>query len=203
MIHKLIKRCAIALAAWLPFFTIWLLVAMSFARYRFSAVLIGSLVSMGSAGLLGIAVWYVCQRWPWPLGFRLNFYVLQISFAVAYGVTWTAVVYGLEFLRRGSAAQAFWSWSALGRQMLMGIWFYAVFAGISHAVQTRNRLHEKETLAARAEALAASARLDAIRVRLNPHFLFNALHTLAALVKFRPAMAEGAIERLGTCCATR
>src|SRR5947207_11581284 len=197
MVHKLIKRCAIALAAWLPFFTIWLLVAMSFARDRFSAVLIGSLVSMGSAGLLGIAVWYVCQRWPWPLGFRLNFYLLQISFAVAYGVAWTAVVYGLEFLRRGSAAQAFWSWSALGRQMLMGIWFYAVFAGISHAVQTRNRLHEKETLAARAEALAASARLDAIRVRLNPHFLFNALHTLAALVKFRPAMAEGAIERLG------
>jgi len=197
MVHKLIKRCAIALAAWLPFFTIWLLVAMSFARDRFSAVLIGSLVSMGSAGLLGIAVWYVCQRWPWPLGFKLNFYVLQISFAVAYGVAWTAVVYGLEFLRRGSAAEAFWSWSALGRQMLMGIWFYAVFAGISHAVQTRNRLHEKETLAARAEALAASARLDAIRVRLNPHFLFNALHTLAALVKFRPAMAEGAIERLG------
>jgi sensor histidine kinase YesM len=37
-------------------------------------------------------------------------------------------------------------------------------------------LHEKETLAARAEALAAAARLDAIRARLNPHFLFNALH---------------------------
>jgi hypothetical protein len=197
MVRKLIKRCVIVLAAWLPFFAIWLLIAMSFARDRFSAVLIASLVSMGSAGLLGIAVWYVCQRWPWPLGFRLNFYLLQISFAVMYGVAWTAAVYGLEFLRRGSAAQGFWPWSALGRQMLMGIWFYAVFAGISHAVQTRNRLHEKEMLAARAEALAAAARLDAIRARLNPHFLFNALHTLAALVKFRPAMAEGAIERLG------
>src|SRR5260370_39636043 len=79
----------------------------------------------------------------------------------------------------------------------MGVWFYAVFAGISHAVQTRNRLHEKETLAARAEALIAAARLDAIRARLNPHFLFNALHTLSALVKFRPALAEGVIERLG------
>jgi hypothetical protein len=32
---------------------------------------------------------------------------------------------------------------------------------------------------------------------LNPHFLFNALHTLAALVKFQPTMAENAIERLG------
>jgi len=67
--------------------------------------------------------------------------------------------------------QGFWSWAVLGRQTLMGVWFYAVFAGISHAVQTRNRLHERETLAARAEALAA-------------------------LVKFRPNMAEGAIERL-------
>jgi len=32
---------------------------------------------------------------------------------------------------------------------------------------------------------------------LNPNFLFNALHTLAALVKFRPTVAESAIERLG------
>src|SRR5258707_3579425 len=68
MVRKLIKRCAIALAAWLPFFAIWLLVAMSLARDRFSTVLIASLISMGSAGLLGIGVWYVCQRWPWPLG---------------------------------------------------------------------------------------------------------------------------------------
>src|SRR5205814_4358557 len=70
-------------------------------------------------------------------------------------------------------------------------------AGICHAVQIRNRLHEKETFAARAEALASAARLDALRARLDPHFLFNALHTLAALVKFRPSHAEGAIERLG------
>ncbi len=197
MIRQLIRRCAIVLAAWLPFFAIWLLVAMSFARDRLSAVLIGSLISMGSAGLLGIAVWHGCQRWPWPLGFKLKFYLLQIFLAVGYGIALAAAVDGLEFLRNRNALHGFWSWSALGRQVVLGIWFYAVFAGIFHAVQTRNRLHEKETLAARAEALAAAARLDALRARLNPHFLFNALHTLAALVKFRPAMAEGAIERLG------
>src|SRR5713101_7721928 len=197
MIRQFIRRCAIVLAAWLPFFAIWLLVAMSFARDRLSAVLIGSLISMGSAGLLGIAVWHGCQRWPWPLGFKLKFYLLQIFLAVGYGIALAAAVDGLEFLRNRNALHGFWSWSALGRQLVLGIWFYAVFAGIFHAVQTRNRLHEKETLAARAEALAASARLDAIRARLNPHFLFNALHTLAALVKFRPATAEGAIERLG------
>ena len=189
--------CAIVLAAWLPFFAIWFLFGLSYPHDRVSTVLIGSLISIGSAGLLGIVVWHICKRVPLPLGFRLNFYLLQIVSAVVYGATWTAALYGLEFLRNARLPPMMSSWPALRREMLMGSWFYAVFAGISYAVQTRNRLHDKETLAARAEALAAAARLDAVRARLNPHFLFNALHTLAALVKFRPAMAEGAIERLG------
>ena len=195
--QKTFKRCAIALAVWLPFFVLWVIFAMSFTRDKLSAVLLASLISMGSAGLLGIAVWRLCRLWPWPLGFTVNFYGLQIFFALVYAAAWTAAIYGLESLRRGSALQGFWTWPIICRQLLTGVWFYAVSAGVSYAVQTRNRLHEKETLAVRAEALAAAARLDAIRARLNPHFLFNALHTLAALAKFRPAMAEGAIERLG------
>ena len=194
---RTIRRCAIAVVTWLPFFAIWTLVTMSFGRIAFLRVLTSSLISMGSAGLLGIAVWFACRRWPWPLGFKLRFYLLQIVLAVMYGVSWTAAICLLEYMRGAPGLAALLSWSALARQSLMGIWFYAVFAGISHAVQTRNRLHEKETLAARAEALASAARLEALRARLNPHFLFNALHTLAALVKFRPALAESAIERLG------
>lgn len=197
MTSMILRRCAIALAAWLPFFTLWFLFALSFTRDRFSAILVGSLIGMGSAGVLGIPLWYVCRRWPWPLGFSLRFYLLHLFVAVTYAVAWTVAVYGLESLQRGSAVPGFWSWAVIFRQLLIGIEFYAIFVGLSYAVQTRNRLHEKETLAARAEALAAAARLDAIRARLNPHFLFNALHTLAALVRFRPAMAEGAIERLG------
>lgn len=197
MIPKVIRRCVIALAAWLPFFALWVLFAMSFARDRFSAIFLASLISMGSAGLLGIAVWHACRHWPWPLGYNLSFYSLHVLFALLYAGTWTIAVYGLESLRRRGFMQGFWSWPILVRQLLIGFWFYAIFAGVSYAVQTRGRLHEKEMLAARAEALATTARLDAIRARLNPHFLFNALHTLAALVKFRPNMAEGAIERLG------
>lgn len=197
MIRKGIKRCAVAVAAWLPFFAIWFLFALSYPHDRFSTVLIGTLISMGSAGLLGIAVWHVCKRWPLPAGFRLKFYLLQIVVAVAYATVWTGVLYGLEFLRNGRIPPMMSSWPAGCRQLLEGVWFYTIFAGIAYSVHTRNRLHEEEKLAAHAEALAAAARLDALRARLNPHFLFNALHTLAALVKFRPAAAESAIERLG------
>lgn len=192
-----VRRGAIGMAAWLPFFVLWTAVTLSFPQASLRTALVNGLVSMGSAGVLGILVWFACSRWPWPLQFKLSFYTLQIGLAVLYGVAWTAVVVALEFLRGASAAPALLSWPALSRQALLGVWFYAVFAGISYAVQTRERLHEKETLAARAEALASAARLDALRARLNPHFLFNALHTLSAVVKFRPALAESAIERLG------
>src|SRR5258707_12303171 len=152
---------------------------------------------MGSAGLLGIAVWHSCRRWPWPVGFSGRFYALQIALALTYTFAWIAAMYAPDSLLSRRSLQGFWSWPSLARQTTIGIWLYGLCAGVSYAVQTRNRLQEKETLAARAEALATEARLDAVRARLNPHFLFNALHTLAALVKFRPNMAEGAIERLG------
>src|SRR5215471_10673932 len=197
MVPKVFRRWVIVLTAWLPFFALWVLFAMSFARDPLPKIFLESLISLGSAGLLGIAVWHGCRRWSWPLGFSFSFYLVHVLCAFLYAAGWTIAVYGLESLRRGRLVPGFWTWPVLIRQLLIGFWFYAIFVGISYAVQTRNRLHEKETLAARAEALAAAARLDAVRARLNPHFLFNALHTLSALVKFRPAMAEGAIERLG------
>jgi two-component system LytT family sensor kinase len=185
------KRYAIVLAAWLPFFAIWVFFGISYGHYSLAVALIASLISMGSASLLGIVVWHVCRRLPWPLRMDLKFYFLQILFAVVYSLVWNISVYWLESVHRGTGGlQDLWKSPLLGWQLLTGVWIYGLFAGVSYAVQTRNRLHEKEML-------AAAARLDAIRARLNPHFLFNALHTLAALVKFRPAIAEGAIERLG------
>jgi hypothetical protein len=198
MMREALKRYAIVLAAWLPFFVIWVLYAMSYAHYKLAAAIVTSAISMGSASVLGIVVWHVCQRRSWPFRLDLKFYFFHVFVASAYSFIWSIATYWLESLRRGKPGlQDFWSSSFLGWELLMGVWLYGLFAGVSYAVQIRNRLHEKETLAAQAEALAAAALLDAIRARLNPHFLFNALHTLAALVKFRPTMAESAIERLG------
>ncbi len=198
MIRKVIQSYAIVFGAWLPFFAIWVLYAMAYAHYTLRAALVISLISMGSASLLGIAAWHVCQCWPWPLRLDLKFYALQVFFALMYSSLWSISVDVLESLQRGAIPlRGFWRNPFLPWQLLTGVWLYGLFAGVSYAVQTRKRLHEKETLAIRAEALAAAARLDAVRARLNPHFLFNALHTLAALVKSGPTRAESAIERLG------
>lgn len=49
----------------------------------------------------------------------------------------------------------------------------------------------------RAESLRARAELHLLRTQLNPHFVLNTLHALLGLVRREPAVAEGAIERLG------
>lgn len=47
-----------------------------------------------------------------------------------------------------------------------------------------------------AEQAAVAAELRALRAQINPHFLFNALNSVAALTRTRPAEAESVVERL-------
>jgi len=67
----------------------------------------------------------------------------------------------------------------------------------ARAARIQQRVHENERRALRAEGQLSAARLDALQSRLHPHFLFNALHTVAALVRQDSAQAETAIEKLG------
>ena len=42
----------------------------------------------------------------------------------------------------------------------------------------------------------ASARFDALQARIRPHFLFNSMNTIAALIRGKPELAERAVEDL-------
>src|SRR5947209_11891125 len=67
----------------------------------------------------------------------------------------------------------------------------------SYAIRMVGRVRVEEARVARAESLRVGAELAALRGQLNPHFLFNTLHTLTALVRRDPATAEHALERFG------
>jgi LytS/YehU family sensor histidine kinase len=55
---------------------------------------------------------------------------------------------------------------------------------------------EQARLAVRAEQGASEAQLAALQAQLSPHFLFNTLNTVAALVRTRPLAAERTVENL-------
>ncbi len=61
------------------------------------------------------------------------------------------------------------------------------------------RYRDRELAAAEAEKLAATARFDALRWQLNPHFLFNSLNAVAGLV--RSGDSKGGVDMLARISA--
>jgi two-component system, LytTR family, sensor kinase len=79
------------------------------------------------------------------------------------------------------------------RLMLLGQFHlnYATFwaiLGISAAFDYYRKFRERELRASQLETRLAQAQLEVLRIQLQPHFLFNTLHTISAL------MQEGDIE---------
>jgi hypothetical protein len=66
-----------------------------------------------------------------------------------------------------------------------------------HAMRYSHDLREKQLKSAELETRLRDARLQALRSQLNPHFLFNTLHSIAELVHEDPGLAEQLILRLG------
>ena len=67
-------------------------------------------------------------------------------------------------------------------------------SGIAAAVSLRY-LHQQFAWRRRLETLTR-ARIEALQARIQPHFLFNSLNTILALIRQRPDAAEGAVEDL-------
>ena len=184
--------------AWTPFWVIYALVGVVHAGLPIGEAVFVSTCTVGCAAILAVGVWWITGRYTWPAELRLRFYAAHLALGTAYAFLWPAMYDLLSSLLSGRPVV----WQALrgqmiGWQMLIGLWLYGLVAGVSYAVRIRRRLLEEERVAAHAEAVAARARLAALRAQLNPHFLFNALHSLAALIRHNTAAAEQAVEQLG------
>jgi len=78
-----------------------------------------------------------------------------------------------------------------------GIIFYAVVVAVATAGAGERRAAAQEKRVAYLEAGLAQARLDALRSQLHPHFLFNTLNSISALIRdARNEDATEAVERL-------
>src|SRR5437660_10739286 len=66
--------------------------------------------------------------------------------------------------------------------LLLNLLFYTLIVSSCQAVVWSRRAQERERRALTAEARLAEARLAALQLRLNPHFLFHALNGISPLI---------------------
>jgi sensor histidine kinase YesM len=74
---------------------------------------------------------------------------------------------------------------------------YTLMVLVSHGVLYYRRWRERELRASRLEAQLAQAQLEMLRMQLHPHFLFNTLHSVSALMHSDVKAADRILALLG------
>jgi hypothetical protein len=87
---------------------------------------------------------------------------------------------------------------ALDGLFLWSLVVYCLIVGVVNAYRYQRRYLSAELRMERLERNFSEARLNALRMQLDPHFLFNALNTISAQVVRDPRLARTMIEHLGT-----
>ena len=163
--------------------------------------LLGSLAQWWSWGLLAPLI-VALDRWlpssDKQLGRRVLLHLFvsgPVTAAYVYvfaamralvGVGPWRAVYDPQTLLSALTGMILWSW--LVYWLIVGAW---------QAYQYYQRYLSTELRMERLERRFTEARLNALRMQLDPHFLFNALNTISSQVERDPRMARAMIERLG------
>lgn len=184
--------------AWLAAALFWSLAAASSAGRSPLEALPYGLLAMGSAALMGLGVWRLTDRvqWDWRApSFYATHALALLIYTPVYATSWMwpdLAKHSFDTALATLRGSPVLTWN-----LLMGSWLYLLVAGLSYAVRAHRRIRSEEAAAAEARLLAQQAQLAALRARINPHFLFNALHSVGALVASDPERADEAIECLG------
>jgi two-component system, LytTR family, sensor kinase len=76
------------------------------------------------------------------------------------------------------------------------IWMYWPLVCIQALIDSHQRVRERERRTVELEASLAKSRLAFLRAQIQPHFLFNTLHALSALIRVDPLAAEDMVADL-------
>ena len=77
------------------------------------------------------------------------------------------------------------------------VMFYWGIIVIEHALDYYRKLQERELRASQLEAQLAQSQLQVLKMQLHPHFLFNTLNAISALIRESPDEADEMVSRLG------
>lgn len=84
----------------------------------------------------------------------------------------------------------------LSKSINFNILVYVAIVGFGQMWDYYRKKKESEVRTSQLEASLAQSKLDILRIQLNPHFIFNTMHNILALVRKNPEAAESMLLKL-------
>ena len=203
MQHPLQKR-------WLKWplgFAFWTLIGLSFAfQFYISSAKAGLDVTWKQAVSYALGDWYVfallsvpviwlAGRFQFETGKRALSLLVHLPCSVLFSLAYMILrAFVGHWQSEASFTEAF-------QPLLVKTWhfnllIYWVIVAVSFAFGYYGKFRERELRAAELEKSLAQAKLHALQMQLNPHFLFNSLHSVSALMHQDVDAADRMVVRL-------
>jgi len=159
--------------------------------------LISGAFSYYTFALLSILIWFICKKIPLGKIATAILIAIHCCLAMLLSALWQFLMFGTWYLIEGKQAlEAVPIRTFIGWQFLFGMIQYFLIAGISYTIIYYRNLKKKELEEAKLKILTREAELKALKLQMNPHFLFNSLNSINALVTKDPVLARKMIAQL-------
>ena len=181
------------LASWVPLLLVCVALMRSTEARTVGYALLYAIVYLLPAVVAGAFAWMLALRLPWRRFGWVRFCATEAALACGFSAVWFGAFIGLLRLLAGPAVAQSIRQQAGGWLMFFGLVVYGMHAAVFHALRVSGELRRQAIAAAEADSLRVHAEMAALRGQLDPHFLFNSLHSITELVRSDPPRAEEAL----------
>lgn len=181
----------------------WALVAI--AHFLFMRQVLG--VTLAQAGMdsivynaayypLGVAAWYVVRFNQTGAGRLLPLIVVHLFSALVLSLIWIFLSYEVVINIANNPEFTKLQFSILPSRYLIGLLYYIIIILVYYLIIYYENFKEKIEKEAASTTLLREAELKALKLQINPHFIFNCLNSINSLILINPAEAQEMVVKL-------
>ncbi len=187
------KKLTIYLIIWIIAGFLLSFVASKWFSINLYAAIIFILPMMYVYGEMNLSAWYIAKTFSFNKKSVLTVLGVLLVALIAISSLWTLLCWGwMIVIEQGlgipvlpqKSLMHFFIVYATGKQL------YLISLAISYLMTTFETSRNAEHNAYEAQLLAQSSELKALRMQINPHFLFNSLNSINALITQQPEQAR-------------